>query len=380
MKFPDFGKNYKIIELIAKGGMAEVYRATYKPFGKPLGSFEKTVVLKKILSDHDRNQKWIDSFLSEAKIMARLSHSNIVQIYDFGKARGGHYLSLEYVDGGSLLDLMSSVPKLPKGIALYIGLEILKGLSYAHKMGVIHRDLSPSNILISREGEVKIADFGVAKLTSESFEVTQFLKGKRSYMSPEQLQRKPVSTASDLFTLGLILQELFGSNHHSFLKGVLAQNPKDRTQSCEAFEKVLLKAFKQEMTTQRAFSQYLSQYPKWQARKTLFISEMSPLPPKRSYAKKVAVLAVFAAIFIIIGIKVPAFWDHGYVSINAKPWGDVYFNDVFIGTTPLMKMKLPTGKHQIQIRNANLQLKKDLVINLSSNELKSYGVVLEPRQ
>jgi len=118
-------------------------------------------------------------------------------------------------------------------------------------------------------------------------------------------------------------------------------------------------------------------------RKTLFMNQTSHHPPRRKLSKKMAMPMLLLVFFFVIGIggiKVPAFWDHGYISINAKPWGDVYFNDIFIGTTPLIKKKLPTGKYQIQVKNENLKLSKNLVINLSSNELKSYGVVLEPRQ
>src|SRR3989338_8618209 len=144
---PHFGRRYQNIQFLAKGGMAEVYQATFTSEE----GFSKKVVIKKILSPYEKSPKWIESFLNEAKIMSLLTHSNLVQVYDFGKSpaftRNSYFLAMEYVDGRSLLELQKKISPLPEPYVLWLGLEILKGLSYAHQKGILHRDLSPSNIL-----------------------------------------------------------------------------------------------------------------------------------------------------------------------------------------------------------------------------------------
>ena len=167
----NFGSRYQVLELLSTGGMAHIYKAMFTSEG-----FTRPVVIKKILEHYEHDPRWVDSFLNEAKIMSLLNHSHIVQVYDFGKSNSGYFLAMEYVEGGSLLDLIEKAGAIPESFVLYIGLEILKGLSYAHKKGVLHRDISPSNILLSKAGEVKLTDFGVAKLQSASLEPTQFLK------------------------------------------------------------------------------------------------------------------------------------------------------------------------------------------------------------
>ena len=174
--------------------------------------------------------------------MSLLTHSNVVHVYDFGKWKGNYFLAMEYVDGRSLLELQKKISTLSESYVLWLGLEILKGLSYAHQKGVLHRDLSPSNILISKAGEIKITDFGIAKFQTEFSEGTEFLKGKRSYMSPEQSRKEPLTESSDLYSLSLILSEL-----HScpYLKSGLAFHPQERIQTCEAYERVLIEEMKQ---------------------------------------------------------------------------------------------------------------------------------------
>src|SRR3989338_8798139 len=208
---PNFGRRYHNIHFLAKGGMAEVYKATFTSEE----GFSKDVVIKKILSPYEKRPKWIESFLNEAKIMSLLTHSNLVQVYDFGKSKGNYFLAMEYVDGCSLLELQRKVQMLPEPYVLWMGLEILKGLSYAHQKGILHRDLSPSNILISKSGEIKITDFGIAKFQTEFSEGTEFLKGKQSYMSPEQSRKEALTASSDLYSLSLVLTELLRGKHFS---------------------------------------------------------------------------------------------------------------------------------------------------------------------
>jgi serine/threonine protein kinase len=186
--------------------MAEVYLA------KLVGAagVEKTLALKRIHTRYAEEPRFLDLFINEGRISASLSHSNIVAVYDFGRVGGEYYLAMEYVPGrdiGSLLrHLTSRGEGVPWGLALYIGAQALVGLSYLHRRHkVIHGDLTPRNLLLSQEGEVKLADFGVARV-GQVFEGK--LRGTLPYMSPEQARREISDPRSDLFSLALVLSEL----------------------------------------------------------------------------------------------------------------------------------------------------------------------------
>src|SRR5690554_5933926 len=196
--------------------MAEVYRA--RSYGAE--GLYKTLVIKRILAEFAQNRNFIEMFISEAKIAVQLNHPNIVQIYDFGKVDDDFYLAMEFVDGldlSEVIDLCARTDSsLSIGEAVYIVSEVAKGLHYAHnrldeygrELTIVHRDISPQNILISVDGTVKIVDFGIAKATSQASEEPNILKGKFSYMSPEQASAEPVDVRSDLFSLGAVLFEL----------------------------------------------------------------------------------------------------------------------------------------------------------------------------
>gem|GEM_PF-804387 len=214
-KKTSFGK-YELVEQIGTGGMAEVYRA--RSYGAE--GLYKTLVIKRILAEFAQNRNFIEMFISEAKIAVQLNHPNIVQIYDFGKVDDDFYLAMEFVDGldlSEVIDLCARTDSsLSIGEAVYIVSEVAKGLHYAHnrldeygrELTIVHRDISPQNILISVDGTVKIVDFGIAKATSQASEEPNILKGKFSYMSPEQASAEPVDVRSDLFSLGAVLFEL----------------------------------------------------------------------------------------------------------------------------------------------------------------------------
>ncbi len=209
-----FGK-YVLVSKIAQGGMAEIYRAKY--FGE--GGFVKDVAIKRILPIWSDNKEFTTMLCDEAKALVNLQHQNIVQVYELGKDNGTFYISMEYVDGLDVRQLFKRVahPPLPVKFACFIIGEILKGLNFAHtrsdkqgrSLGIIHRDISPQNVLISFNGEIKVADFGIAKGNHRSFEtvVTQ-VKGKYAYMSPEQAKGEQIDARTDLYSVGIILYEL----------------------------------------------------------------------------------------------------------------------------------------------------------------------------
>ena len=211
-----FGQ-YTLLEKIAAGGMAEVWKARMRG----VEGFQKTVAIKKILPHMTDNSEFVGMFIDEAKLAAQLGHPNIVHIYDLGKIGRDYYIAMEYVEGKDLRSLMNAGRRkgmrLPLGLALFIAARLASALDYAHRkrdfedreMGLVHRDVSPQNVLLSLEGDVKLCDFGIAKAVSKAGQ-TQMgaLKGKLQYMSPEQAWGRAVDARSDLFSLGSILYEM----------------------------------------------------------------------------------------------------------------------------------------------------------------------------
>jgi TonB family protein len=211
-----FGQ-YSLLDRIAVGGMAEVWKARMRG----VEGFQKTVAIKRILPYMTDNSEFVGMFIDEAKLAAQLSHPNIIHIYDLGKIGPDYYIAMEYVEGKDLRSLLNAgrnrgLP-LPPGLALLIAARLASALDYAHRkrdfegrqMGLVHRDVSPQNVLISFDGDVKLCDFGIAKAVSKAGQ-TQMgaLKGKLQYMSPEQARGSAVDARSDIFSLGTVLFEM----------------------------------------------------------------------------------------------------------------------------------------------------------------------------
>jgi serine/threonine protein kinase len=211
-----FGKYY-LTERIAVGGMAELFKATL--FG--ISGFEKLMVVKQILPKYSKNDEFIRMFVDEAKIAVTLTHGNIVPVYELGRTDGVYFIAMEYIHGRDLADILEAARSRGQPLsaehAAYIGIEICKGLEYAHRrtdaegrsLQVVHRDVSPPNILISFDGEVKIADFGIAKAAHKLGSTEAgVVKGTFGYMSPEQVRGLPLDHRTDIFSAGILLHEM----------------------------------------------------------------------------------------------------------------------------------------------------------------------------
>ncbi|HEY2748613.1 MAG TPA: serine/threonine-protein kinase [Polyangia bacterium] len=211
-----FGK-YLLVERLAQGGMAEVFRAVYSG----AAGFEREVAVKRILPVFDGARDFVAMFVDEARIASSLTHVNVVQVSDFGELDGTYYLAMELVDGVDLGRLREAASRrglaMPVPIVAYLIAEAARGLAYAHDkrgsdgvpLGIVHRDVSPQNVLVSYAGEVKIADFGIAKATGKLHKTESgAVMGKIRYMSPEQINGEPLDGRSDLFALGTIFWEL----------------------------------------------------------------------------------------------------------------------------------------------------------------------------
>jgi serine/threonine-protein kinase len=209
---------YRITERVAAGGMAEVFRGV----AESMQGFRKNIAIKRILPNLTKNKKFVAMFLDEARLSLSLQHANIVQVFDIGHSEDTYFIVMEYVDGVDLKALTEWRRRIGRRIpiahTLYIVMEICKGLSYAHEMlspetgrplGIVHRDISPPNVLISKQGEVKVVDFGLAKATSQ-IETTDpgVVKGKMSYLSPEAARGEEVDSRADIFAVGILLYEM----------------------------------------------------------------------------------------------------------------------------------------------------------------------------
>jgi serine/threonine protein kinase len=215
-----FGKYY-LLDRINVGGMAEVFKA--KAFG--VEGFERLLAVKRILPNIAEDEEFITMFIDEAKIAVQLNHANICQIFDLGKVEDSYFIALEYVHGKDLRAIfdrckqkpVDGATSMPIAQACFVTMKCCEGLDYAHnkkdqsakELHLVHRDVSPQNILISYEGEVKLIDFGIAKAAGKASKTQQgILKGKFGYMSPEQVRGLPLDRRSDIFSLGIVLYEL----------------------------------------------------------------------------------------------------------------------------------------------------------------------------
>ncbi|HWU89550.1 MAG TPA: serine/threonine-protein kinase, partial [Kofleriaceae bacterium] len=219
---PEHFDRYSILRHLATGGMAEVYLARQAG----MRGFEKLVVIKRIRPELTSGDGAVEAFLDEARLVAMLEHPHIVQVHEIGCVAGSYFFVMEHVDGVDLRQLLAACAGrgevLSLANALYIAIDLCAALHYAHDrcgpdgapLGIVHRDLSPSNVLISHDGTVKVCDFGIAKTAAHGPETERgMVKGKFSYMSPEQCMSAPLDRRSDVFALGILLYEMTTGLH-----------------------------------------------------------------------------------------------------------------------------------------------------------------------
>ena len=228
---------YELIRRLASGGMAELYLAR----AAGIEGFEKIVALKRILPQYAHNDDFVRMFLDEARLTATIHHANVAQVYDIGQSEDGYFFAMEYVHGADLRTMLQTLfgrdERMPMAHALTIAIGAAAGLHAAHErcapdgtpLGIIHRDVTPSNVLVSFEGCVKLIDFGIAKAERRTTETRAgTLKGKIAYMSPEQCLGETLDRRSDVFSLGIVLYEattgtrLFpGDNEYAALRQIV---------------------------------------------------------------------------------------------------------------------------------------------------------------
>lgn len=253
---------YRVIKRLEAGGMAEVFVGE----ATSVQGFKKQVAIKRVLPHLAQNHDFIEMFLDEARLSARLTHANIVSVFDISARDDTYFLIMEFVDGANLKKILEGVhatgKRIPLGYAIYICIEACRGLSYAHELhddegqplGIVHRDISPPNIMVTKRGEVKVADFGLAKAGTQLSQTDPgVVKGKFSYLSPEAAQGEEVDARTDIFSLGIVLWEMLagrrlflGDNDYATVKLVQQANiPRLaplNPEVDEEFEEVLLRS------------------------------------------------------------------------------------------------------------------------------------------
>jgi eukaryotic-like serine/threonine-protein kinase len=210
-------QRYRVIKRLAAGGMAEVFVAE----SAGIEGFKKQVAIKRVLPALSKKEQFIAMFLDEARLSGHLSHCNVVSVFDIGVGDGTYFIVMEYVDGADLKNVMEwradIGEKMPVEAAVFIATKICQGLAYAHELTtadgkplrIVHRDITPANVLMTRYGEIKIVDFGLARASSQLAESDAgMIKGKYGYLAPETVMEIPVDHRVDIFSVGIILWEM----------------------------------------------------------------------------------------------------------------------------------------------------------------------------
>jgi beta-lactam-binding protein with PASTA domain/predicted Ser/Thr protein kinase len=196
-----FDGRYRVVRKLGTGGMANVYLAEDQELGR-------RVAIKMLDDRHAQDEQFVERFRREAKNAAGLSHPNIVSIYDRGEAEGTYYIAMEYLDGRTLKELLVSRGPTPIAVAIDYARQILAALGFAHRHGVVHRDIKPHNVSVASDGRLKVMDFGIARAGTSQMTETGSIIGTAQYLSPEQAKGAPVGPASDIYSVGVVLYEM----------------------------------------------------------------------------------------------------------------------------------------------------------------------------
>ena len=396
--------NCRIVEEVASGGMAVVYRAVQDPLGR-------TVAIKALKSSAAMEENVVTRFEREAKSLALLQHENIIHVYDFHRERGALFIVMEYVQGIDLYDLLEKCGRLPYDVAAIIAMQVARALDYVHYRGIVHRDIKPANVMISRQGGTKVMDFGIARDTSFG-DLTEAGTGigTPAYMSPEQVLGDKLDARSDIFSLGVMLYQMVTgkkpfvederrSAMHKIrlekhigarklnpdiprelervIDRCLEKQPRDRWRSAQhmmmALERFLAKHVEmnhharlvlfirsQNVITELEAEEYLNptalgaggsspHQPNMQARHVVRGGVVA-------HAITLGVLLLMVGLIHVAPLgATPAYSPvrqpgHGFVRINARPWARITIDGVAAGETPLAQpISLKEGTHVVRL-------------------------------
>ena len=395
--------NCRIVEEIASGGMAVVYRAIQEPLGR-------TVAIKALKTSAAAEENVVTRFEREAKSLANLQHENIIHVYDFHHERGAMFIVMEYVQGIDLYDLLEKCGRLPYDVAAILAMQVARALDYVHYRGIVHRDIKPANIMIARTGGVKVMDFGIARDTSFG-DLTEAGTGigTPAYMSPEQVLGDKLDARSDIFSLGVVLYQMVTGKKpfvedekksamhkirlekHESARSVnpevprelnniidqcLEKQPRDRWRSAQhmviALERFLAKHVEmnhharlvlfiksQGVITELEAEQYLNpaalgagggalQQPNLQARNVVRAGVVA-------HGVVLGVLLLFLGLIHVAPLGATpkgAAAERSYVHVDAQPWAKITIDGTVVGYTPQMKaIEILVGRHTLRLEH-----------------------------
>jgi serine/threonine-protein kinase len=423
---------YRLIRKLATGGMAEVFlaRASW-----PMG-FNKTLVLKRILPHLIEDSRFVEMFLSEVRLASLLSHPHIVQIFEFGEDQGQYFLVMEYVDGPTLHVLIHRARArgfaLPPAVCARLVASACEALAFAHDfadpetgqpLGLVHRDISPDNILLTRQGNVKVVDFGIAKAAGQHHRTkTGVIKGKLPYMAPEQVRAQPLDRRVDVYALGAVLYELltgskpFEAPTEAALMRAILFNPlvpagerrPDLPKSLqEILEKALAKDPEQRYPDCTRFQTVLEEFILSQGKPVSahqvarLITHVSsggggplagssagtvdnrhPAKPRWGRARAV-LLAIAVSILACAALSWGMFARRssperpvvqapqggtGTVEFRIRPYGTIFIDGNKLGVTPLPPVEMSAGHYTVKIVNAELSKTVTRSIQVSAGQ------------
>jgi len=364
---------YQIVKELGRGAMGLVYQA-HDP------EIDRLIALKVLREDRLTSDSFVQRFLKEGRAIGRLSHSNIVAVYDVGQDRGTVYIAMEFLAGKSLDHLLAekqfSIPEI-----VILGIQVAETLDYAHQKGIVHRDVKPSNIIVQANGQIKITDFGIAHIEDPSAPVmTQAgeILGTPAYMSPEQVESQTIDGRSDLFSLGIILYELstgkrpFGGKNlaatfEAILHGAPLPPSEVNPSIPETLSRVIMKCLSKKpedrFETGNAFAEALKRC----------LPEKEGIRVGGERVGKKSKKLIFSLSLMLILIAAVGGFSYYYflpakteptkvlsplirralLNIESAPVGaEVFINGIFRGRTPLI-LKLPVGKHEVRMTLAD---------------------------
>lgn len=364
---------YEIIQELGKGGMGVVYQAHDPQLDRP-------VALKVLREDRVVSEDFVSRFFKEAKFIGRLSHPNIVTVYDVGRDHGTIYIAMEYLQGQPFNEVIRS-GRLSVEKIIDIALQVANALGYAHEKGIVHRDIKPSNIILTDEGNVKLTDFGIARAEdSNAAQQTQagVILGTPFYMSPEQVMGKRVDGRSDLFSLGVILYELIvgrkpfeGDHFTAIFRAITDDIPvaplKIDASIPQSLSDLIMKALSKNPNERFQTSKEMGDALKTclQVKESLLLPE-KPISPKKKPVVPVLIMGLMAA--VIFGGTIYFFGAYNkkqasslstrieankpvdaILMVTSSPSGaQVFLNDSFKGNTPI-NLEIPIGKYEVRV-------------------------------
>jgi serine/threonine-protein kinase len=397
--------NCRIVDEVASGGMAVVYRAIQD-------DLNRTVAIKALKSSISQDEQLVTRFEREAQSLAELQHENIIHIYDFYRERGALFIVMEYVSGIDLYDLLERCGRLPFDVAAIIALQVARALDYVHYRNVIHRDIKPANIMISRAGGVKLMDFGIARDSNYEKDLTESGTGigTPSYMSPEQILGDRLDARSDLFSLGIVLYQMltgrkpFVEDEQRSVMHKIREEPHEKARKLNPelpreleriVDKCLQKSPKDRWRSGQALvmalERFLSKHVEmnYHARLVLFLknqdiitqleadeyvnpamgAELAAQPNLQVRRQVRRTLLVQSAILAVVGLMVGLIHlapvgaavppkivkvepESGFVRFVVNPWGEIVIDGESKGFTPMARpILLPAGEHELTVKN-----------------------------